>query len=560
MLVSMTNGEMPRLPAGMPELDVAQPPMLPAGQPADQQLGLKKAGRLEHMRAYPMQLDMSFAEEGAAILAQLSEGIYRFTDAADEYLSPEATDVERKLFYNAIQTNDRMFALLNGEFYVKGENEASGDMTTLMRAEAIVDRIAEVVSDKTDAYLDDVMAHIRQENDLLPADTSAFALAEAVARRHPRLKMHREKSEPDTRGREQIDAVLDYTLDLPATVGECLDRLVETQAGVARTGTAWIKQIRGRFLYTPETIEALYAAIKLDPRFETTRGAHSVQTNTYLLQPDDAKWPPLHSKSDLLKTPPQELARRILDLCATCDLQVTDNLIGKLVRGTKIVKNKKQDIIETLLHDPRVLATHHPEYIQIAHTPEDAQKYEQLTEIVHIAIDSFLDAFKNYDVKTVAAEAVHSYIREIAHERQIALTAQVRHMLQKMVVIDPHVVHMQDGKYYLTEHAQRTRPGAAPEVTAPALEPERVAILQAAIDEVVTRHIDDATSTMLVERLVNLAEAALTQQGESLTPQERHHLATVFAQHERFEEIEDRPGVLHIRPQPQQAQFHEYDW
>lgn len=556
----MTNGETPRLPAGTPELDIAQPPLPSADQSANQQFSPRNAGRLEQVRAYPMCLDISFAEEGAIILARLSEGIYRFTDAADEYLSSEATDVERKLFYNAIQTNDRTFTLLNGEFYVKGDNEASGDMTTLMRAEAIVDRIAELIGDTTDVYLDDAMAHIRQENDLALAGTPAFVLAEAVARRHPRLQMHREKSGSDARGRERIDAVLDYTPDLPATVGECLDRLAETQSGVARTGTAWVKQMRGRFLYTPETIEALYAAIKLDPRFEITRGAHSVQTNTYLLRPDDAKWPPLTSKADLLKTPPQELARRILDLCATCDLQVTDNLIGKLIRGTKIVKNKKQDIIETLLHDPRVLATDHPEYIQIAHTPEDAQKYEQLTEIVHLAIDSFLEAFKDDDVKTVAAEAVHSYIREIAHERHIALTAQVRHMLQKMVVIDPHVVHVQDGKYYLTEHAQRTRPGAISEIPAPTLEPERVAVLQAAIDGVVTRYVDDAASTMLVERLVNLAEAALTQRGESLTAQERFYLAMAFTQHERFEEIGNRPGVLHIRPQPQQAQFYEYDW
>jgi hypothetical protein len=453
----MTSGEYVKSPASAPELDSVQTGALAGDQLANQPHS-KHARLLEHAHAHPMRLDMSFAEEGSAMLARLDEGIYRYTDIAHAGLPPDASNNDRKLFYNVMQMSDRSFGFVTGEFYWKSHDDTPG-LSTLERAEAIVDRIAELTENTPHAYLDEVMQQIRQEGHLLTFDTEAFPLVEMVARRHPRLQMHREKLATGEPGPHQIDGVLDCAPDLPATVGECIERLTETHSGVALTGTGWIKQIRGRFLYTPETLDALHKAIAFDPRFTVARDAHNVRARTYILRSSEAKWSVLASKEDYLKAPLWELARRVLDTCATCDLQIKDNLIGKVTRGVNIGERRKREIIQTLLNDPRVLATENPEYVQIAHTPEDAQQYEQLADVVCTAIDTFL----SYDTTQVDAKIMERHVRTIATERQITLTAHINHMLRNLVIVDPRVHSKESGTYRLLPPGQIMPPDTKPE-------------------------------------------------------------------------------------------------
>lgn len=431
----MTSGENIRPPDSLPDLNAVQAPV-PPGDHYVNRPPSRRERRYEQVRAHPMELDLSFAEEGTAHLARLDEGIYRYTDVIDVFLPPDASDRDRKLFYNIAYTNDLTFPLANGTFYVKDRSGKPG-MSPLERADAIVDRIAELTQGGTGHFLNDVLERIRQEGQLLAADTAERALTETIARRHPRLQLQKAKPGPDGMMVQQIEGVLAETPMLPATVGECIERLAQTYSGVAFTGTKWIKKICGRFLYTPATCQALLRAITYDSRFVITKNGDSIETTTYHLTSSKEKWPAVASRQAFLETPAFELARRILDVCETNDLQEKDNLIGKVTRGVRTIKRKKLEITETLLYDPRVFATEHPDYVQIAHTPEDAQKYEQLRDIVRTAIGNLL----KYEVNEIAVSHMQDYVRGIAGSQNIPLDAHTKHLLHNLVIIDPRVSH-----------------------------------------------------------------------------------------------------------------------
>lgn len=273
------------------------------------QLSKEQLWELEQARAYPLELDMSFAEQGDAILSELSEGIYNYKDIAAHYLSPDADEADYGRLNNVIHTNEHVFPLDNGEFYAKGSPDAKG-MTVLERADAIIDRIGTLCRGTLGLRYDDVIDAIRKEGQLLTADPDALALTDAICRRHPRLVLHQE-SFGQGAGLEKIKVIRRVAEGLPQTAGESLERALRIiPTGTVLSGDQWIKYMSDGLLYTPHTVAALHRLILLTPKTVLARKTDSLGTDAYMYLTKNEKWLPLPTEEHYNTTSIQELARR----------------------------------------------------------------------------------------------------------------------------------------------------------------------------------------------------------------------------------------------------------
>jgi len=390
-----------------------------------------RAQLLERVRAHPIELNMSFAQEGTALIAQFDEGIYRYSAIAEALLPAEENS--RRMLYNVMSVSDRIVPLKDGEVYVKPVPEKPG-MAPHECAEVILDRIAELSKATPGAYLDDIIDLVRKESSLLRfADA---VLIENLCRRSLRLLTRHEMTGQNTKGPTQIDSVLDAIPTPAATVGESIDRLVaETSPGMVRTASQWVRKVRGRLLYTSSTVYAFHRAIELDPRFILTRQHDSSGTSAYSLGLAEGQLPPLPTKGDIYRTPMRELVERAIGLCATWDLRMKADLPTLVAQGKDLSERTRRLMIQAVMEDPRVSAIDNSPFIRILHTPEDAHKYEELAGIVDGAIKTLL----NEGPRLLSFPQLTEYMRAAAMREGVELTKHVRHMLHALVEIDPRV-------------------------------------------------------------------------------------------------------------------------
>ncbi len=597
-------------------------------QPAPEVVQGEQPPQVELLLQHPMELDLSSRDEGVAAVAKMREGIYEYTEAGDRYLPANVSDDARRRFHNVLQTSDDVVPLKGHKFYVNKPTNTSGP-TNLERAEAMVDRIAEMLEDESQLFLDDAIQRIRREGKILPFYVNTFMLAEDVCRQHPRLQTTRERLGAGVTGPEQIITVHEVTPGLPATVGEAITRVLhEMWPDKVYTNNQYFKRVCDRLNYTAATCSAIYEAIRLDPRIEAARRYATELRLQKARKIKEADLSDLTGEIDIQRTSFQELARCALDNCGTFDLQSRNEILAALAPGQRIPRGVKRAIIETLLYDPRVMLSKDPEYLQILHSPEDKQRYVRVVEVVRAA----LGVLAEKGARSVWTKELDRLMRAAARQRNVELTEHVTQLLQTLLRIEPGIVHPIQGKRFKLRRPARPRapeaskpalplvtpeeelPEASPD-TSPDTEPvkleitppepdiatplleevstpppeqpeqpeseqeelteeqkeelayqalvqeiatkmetlegqldhERAAALRAITDEIITRHVDDAATSMLVDRLVGLAESHLRQQNDHLLDEEREYLGLVFSRADKFEPIVGRDGVLRVR-------------
>ncbi len=239
---------------------------------------------------------------------------------------------------------------------------------------------------------------------------------------------------------------------VPVTVGEAIERLANiVQPGKAYTDRVLCRKTRGRLEYTEATMEAIYEALRLDPRFVIARQAEGESRTTYMLMTDEVKWQPLVTADEFLGTSLQELARRILDSYQTYDIRSKRELRECIVKGLSVPKSKEAEVkvkrdeaIETLLYDPRVFSVGRSRYIQILHGPEDHLKYDRLVRVERMAVGLLIEAGTEF----ISARTLTNHMQYIAKQRGIEVTEHAMRLLKMLPVIDPYLLYSSVMKKY----------------------------------------------------------------------------------------------------------------
>jgi len=561
------------------------------------QADIPHAQLLERLREHPLELDMSFAEEGAALLAQLNEGLYRYRDTADALLPPDITDKGRRLFYNVIITSDRFVRLAGSDFFLKNTVETTG-MSIADRAEAIIERIAKLAEETPGMFLQDAIEHIRREGQLLTEPE--HEIAAVVACRTPRLLLQYEKKTPDAERTKQVTGVLAHAPRPPATIGDGLDELIATTyRGDEATGYRWLGRLCDRLCFTASTTQAFYRAIELDPRFVPIRYGDGPHSSVYSAGLAEGALPPLPTKRDIYNTPPEELARWVLARWATCDLRRKSDVPVTLAPNKELANETVRHIVQAIMRDPRVTAMENTNYIRVTHTPEDAAKFETLFQTVTSTIENLLSQSTIF----IDTEELHMRVHETAVNRGIKADKTVGRILRRMVDYHPRVrwsprertqqlltseqarqiadARSKEHIYSLMlsfaeaakappepviAEAQHSLVDAPPDTTeietqvqaAAAtrslelmrlLGRERVTEIHGAVQVAISKCIDPRTTTsILLNRLVSVAEGELTLQTRGpLSAEETEYLTGVFMHHEKLVPT-DRDGIFGVRP------------
>lgn len=612
----MVDGEYAQTVSGRPELQCANEVMessavlgqLAAGRLADEDHSsyeLSDAQRLEQLLCQPMEFDMSAAGEVTALFTRLPQGVYSVGKLTDRFLLADTKTQSRKLMHNMVRACGFALPLKGDEFYLHKPDEDS-DIDVLERAEAVVDRIAELVEHTPNLSLDRALRQIHQERELLPSYASKFRMVEHIARRHLRLQTKPGKTDSDS---ECVVKVHPSIPDLPATVGESLQLLIDRMPpGATSTALQWFKRIRGPFQYTPDTLQAFQAAMQLDPRFILVRlPIEKNSSATYMIKPEEAMREPLLTAEDFCQTPVEELVDRALETCHPCDLQTKSQVLLNLTKGIVLPDETREAFWAALVQDPRVFATHNKHYVQILHSDRDRQLYDRFAEIVQAAIGSL----REKGVPFIGTKGFQELLYGFAQESGLPSDRHTLYMLRMLAHIDPCLTLVPGEEKYKVRRAD-PRPAAKapveaktetrkapkkawrspaasvatvatkaqvdipPHQTPPLAEnspqetaseealaaqaaarsielmkqlgQDRITEIHKAVDYVTERYVDEATTTVLLDRLMSYAESALTsKQGGQLSTEEREYLYGAFTHHERFEPIEDRPGVLRVR-------------